>query len=166
VNETGLRVLVDIAPQFEGHVHPGELEHAVTAALTVADRDRALPWKWTEVSVRVTTDEEIHRLNHQYRGVDRPTDVLSFSFVEDMPDASHPRQPDGVPVQLGEVILAFPYALRQAADLGYPVETELAWLTIHGALQLAGYTHDTDDAAEHMEALEREALAILGITVE
>ena len=110
-----------------------------------------------EVSLRVTDDAEMHRLNVTYRGVDAPTDVLSFSYLENQsgPGVAYP--PDA-PRQLGEIAISFPYAERQASYLGHSIEKELAWLTIHGALQLLGYSHDSDDKAEHMEGLEQQAL--------
>ena len=115
-----------------------------------------------EVSILLTGDENIRALNSTHRGVDRATDVLSFSFVAE--DEGPPiARPHGAPIPLGEVVLSIPYAERQAGDLGHSVRTELAWLTIHGTLQLLGYAHDTDQAAEAMEALERQALAMLGL---
>jgi probable rRNA maturation factor len=103
----------------------------------------------------VTSDEELQRLNRSFRGVDGPTDVLSFSFLEGGPEVAPSAD---VPLQLGEIVLSFPCAARQARDLGHSIEKELAWLTIHGALQLLGYAHDTDERADRMEGLEQQAL--------
>jgi probable rRNA maturation factor len=97
-------------------------------------------------------------LNLQYRGVDRSTDVLSFSLLADGPDV--PMFPDW-PLQLGEIVLSVSTSERQAIDLGHSLDTELAWLAIHGALQLLGYAHESDEAAAHMEALEQDALRAL-----
>jgi probable rRNA maturation factor len=100
-----------------------------------------------------------------YRGVDKKTDVLSFSLVAPQ-DASCDRRRAGTPLLLGDIVLAYPYARRQAAELGHPVALELAWLTIHGTLQLLGYAHDLQEEAEHMERIERRALDELGFRVE
>lgn len=111
-----------------------------------------------EMTVRLTGDAEIHELNRTYRGVDRPTDVLSFALTED----ERLVLPPDLPVQLGDVVVSYPYAVRQAADLEHPVGMEVAWLVIHGTLQLLGYLHDTEEEAERMEAIEDDALRSLG----
>lgn len=149
----------------------GLLRRAVTIALDVAERAdyRVLPWQrdaaphGVEVSVYLTDDEEMHALNLAHRGVDRTTDVLSFSLVAEQegPEVAYPVD---WPRALGDIVLSVPYAERQAASLGHSVDMELAWLTIHGTLQLLGYTHETDDRAERMEALERQALGALGFS--
>jgi probable rRNA maturation factor len=160
-------VEVDSAPRFANRVPRELLASAVTAAIQSALQDRAFPPRQAgyAVSLRIADDEEMQAINRQYRGVDRPTDVLSFSFVAEQqgPQLQPPRD---WPLELGEILLDLPYAERQAADLGHSLETELAWLTIHGALQLLGYAHEDDAEAEHMEALERAALNALGISVE
>jgi probable rRNA maturation factor len=114
-----------------------------------------------EVSVHVTDNEEIHRLNRDYRNVDRPTDVLSFSFIESDEDARR-AAPEGATVPLGQIILSYEYCATQARELCHSIQKELAWLTIHGTLQLLGYSHGTDRDAEQMEALEGDALTSLG----
>ncbi len=184
-----VEIEVDVAGEFDGLVNPSWLVEAVHATLRAAIENasvgeetprgtRDLPlrgWvshavrKRLEASVRVTSDEEIQALNRDYRGVDSPTDVLSFAFLEGerQPDtAGREALPPEVPVPLGQVVIAYPYAVRQADYLGYPIETELTWLTIHGTLQLLGYSHGNDADAERMESLERVALSSLGITVE
>jgi probable rRNA maturation factor len=155
-------VQVNALPEFQAKVDASWLTRAVTAAIVVASPECSLPWEWVEVSLRVCDSAEMHALNRDYRGVDRPTDVLSFSFVE----GRQTTPPPDVPTPLGEIVIAYPYAEEQAQSLGHSTETELAWLTIHGALQLLGYRHDTESAAEHMEALERQALGSLGISLE
>jgi probable rRNA maturation factor len=115
-----------------------------------------------DVSVHLTGDEEIRELNRTHRGVNRPTDVLSFSFVADDP-APPLGLPAGIPIPLGEVVVSLPYAQRQAAEIGHSLRTELAWLTIHGTLQLLGYLHETDEAAAAMEVLEQRVLEEMGL---
>lgn len=147
--------LIDIAAPFAGLIDEELVAGAVEAALRQAgERGEVL------VSVRVTDNGEIHRLNREFRHVDRPTDVLSFQL-----EAADLQQP-GMPRLLGDVVLSYPYLVQQAADLGHPFEHELAWLTIHGTLQLAGFTHDTEEDAVRMEALEAAALAELGFSAE
>ena len=71
------------------------------------------------------------------------------------------RRPDRV---LGEIVVSYPFAQRQASELQHSVEMEIAWLVIHGTLQLLGYTHDTDETAEAMERLEMKALEACGFS--
>lgn len=163
-----ITVLVDAAAPYRGQVDAEQLGRAVRAALRAAGRD-STPLRWrarapAEVSIRVTDDEEMRRLNREYRGLDRPTDILSFSFVaDDGPDLSVP--PDW-PMPLGEIAISRPHAERQAAELNHSTELELAWLTVHGTLQLLGYAHETEEEAQRMEALEREALRMIGFEVQ
>ncbi len=175
--ETGdareVAVLVDVAPPFHHLIDQSLLERAVRAGLVAAqaesspmrtaEHEAAMPvWPRAEVGVRVTDDTEMQRLNVQYRGVDKPTDVLSFSFVAEDHGPRLAAPPDW-PTQLGEIALSYPYAERQASHLGHSVQKELAWLTIHGTLQLLGYTHYTEEEAVHMEALEQRALQTMGL---
>lgn len=158
-------VLVDVAPTVDGAVDPGCIRRAVVTALDVAGGDRPLPpHPRLSVSVRLTDDEEMHRLNLAYRGVDRPTDVLSFAFTEAGPGPAV-RVPPEMPLELGEIVLSLPYAQRQAADLGHTLDLEIAWLSVHGALQLVGYRHAAPDEASHMEQLEQEALRRLDLAL-
>jgi probable rRNA maturation factor len=143
------------------------LKRSVEEALAAAD-DAGGGWQRgepVEVSIRVTDDAEMRRLNLEYRGVDRPTDVLSFSFLPEGEEVDIGRVP-GQARLLGEIILSYPYAQRQAVDLGHSVRKELAWLTIHGSLQLLGYRHDTEEEATRMEAIEQAALSALGLSDE
>ena len=98
------------------------------------------PFDQAEVTVRVTGDDEIHKLNRMYRGVDSPTDVLSFSSgeaatVEDE-DYSGFVLPDEVFDQLGDVVISYPQAVAQAQEYGHDLRRELGWLTVHGMLSL------------------------------
>ena len=164
-------VLVDTADPFRDLVNPGLLERAVRQAVQAGLSDASddlkenggQSWHRMEVSVRITDDAEMHRLNLEYRGVDKPTDVLSFSFLFGEQDTQAAYPPDW-PRHLGEIVLSYPYTQRQASDLGHSLEKEMAWLTVHGTLQLLGYRHDSDEEASHMEALEQVALSAMGFS--
>ena len=113
-------------------------------------------------SVLFTSDEEVHALNREWRGKDKPTNVLSFPMLEreDLLDLA----PEGPPEMLGDIALAAGTCAREAAEKGVPLETHATHLLIHGLLHLAGHDHvDSDAQAEAMEALEIAALAKLGI---
>ena len=109
-----------------------------------------------DLTVRIVGREEGRRLNERFRGHPRPTNVLSFPF------ASPPGAPpmDG---ELGDVVLCAPVVNREARDQGKPHGDHWAHLVLHGVLHLLGYDHDTADAAQRMEGIERRLLAGLGV---
>ncbi len=96
-----------------------------------------------ELSILLTDDEEIHRLNRLWRGVDRPTDVLAFPMQEGGEAA-------GV---LGDVVLSLDTVARQARDQGHSTQAEFLFLLIHGILPLLGYDHQTPEEATAMDTL-------------
>jgi probable rRNA maturation factor len=117
--------------------------------------DEAYPHHRFEVELTLCGDEEIHGVNKEFRGIDRPTDVLSFPMMEfSMPE---------VYVSLGNIILSVETARRQAEEYGHSLKRELCFLCAHSALHLLGYDHETEDEREEMEAKQREILDALGI---
>ncbi|MGF1507166.1 MAG: rRNA maturation RNase YbeY [Chloroflexi bacterium] len=108
------------------------------------------------IGVTVTTDEQIRDLNHDYAGIDEVTDVLSFPA-----DAEPYNVEPDEPPYFGDVIIAYPTAERQASERGHTVHNELQMLTIHGALHLLGYDHDSPDNKAIMWALESSAMDAL-----
>lgn len=117
-----------------------------------------LPIERLEISVVLADDAIVQGLNRDYRGMDKPTNVLSFASL----DEDSPLAPDG-PILLGDVIVAFETVKREAAEENKPLEEHLSHLIVHGVLHLLGYDHQEEDEAETMEALEREILGRLGI---
>ena len=116
-----------------------------------------------EISVRLTSDEEVHALNRQYRHKDQPTNVLSFPMVQsDLIDTVSQNSDDGE-LLLGDIVLAHGVCTREAADKGVDVTEHATHLLVHGTLHLLGYDHMRDDEAEAMEEIERQALASLGL---
>ena len=114
-----------------------------------------------ELSLRLTGDEAVRELNSEWRGKDRPTNVLSFPMAEasDLDSGAHP----GPELMLGDIILARGVCTAEAADKGVPLEDHAAHLMVHGTLHLLGYDHMDDDSAADMEGREVRALARLGI---
>jgi len=147
-----VQVAQDVQPEFGRKL----IRQVVTRALQKERLEAS-----TEVGVLLTTDEEVHRLNKEYRGVDRTTDVLSFS-LEDEDEMFHP-PPEGVR-WLGEVVVSYPQAVRQAAEYGHSVEREVAFLTVHGVLHLLGYDHEQPEGEATMTRRQEEVLSSLGIT--
>ena len=114
-----------------------------------------------ELSVRLTSDDEVHALNAQWRGKDTPTNVLSFPMAED--DELESPAGDGPELMLGDIILARGICAAEAMEKGVELESHAAHLMVHGTLHLLGYDHMDDDSAADMECREIRALARLGI---
>lgn len=118
------------------------------------------------LSVLVTDDETVRELNREHRHEDKPTDVLSFGLTELAKPAVDDEGPfpefvlpPGVPRPLGDVVIAYPTAERQAAEHGRSVEHELAHLLIHGILHILGYDHYLPEEERVMRAREETLLA-------
>ena len=110
----------------------------------------------SEVSVKLTSDEEVRALNAAWRGKDKATNVLSFPMAAENELESAQL--------LGDVVLAHGICAAEAAGKGIGIETHAAHLVVHGTLHLLGYDHETsDEDAEEMEEAERRALAAIGI---
>ncbi|WP_353198207.1 rRNA maturation RNase YbeY [Sandarakinorhabdus sp.] len=132
---------------------------AAVAETPHADLDAA-PMS-VEVAVRLTNDAEVHELNRQYRGKDKPTNILSFPMLSADMLVQLANSDDGE-VLLGDLVLAAETVLVEAAAKGWTPGQYVAHLVVHGTLHLLGYDHEDDEAAaEHMEALERAACARL-----
>ncbi|SUP41337.1 rRNA maturation RNase YbeY [Veillonella criceti] len=114
-----------------------------------------------ELSVLLCDNEYIHTLNKTYRGIDRPTDVLSFALnegeEEDSEEESH---------LLGDLIISLERTAEQAEEYGHPFERELAYLTVHGCLHILGYDHMTDADKKEMRQEEEFVLGNLGYVRE
>ena len=141
------------------------LEEVITAAL--AAEGVSLP---CEINVLLTDDGGIHQVNLDMRGVDRPTDVLSFPMF-DLRPGEHPEKGEEDPetglVPLGDMCISLERAAAQAAEFGHSVKRELAYLTVHSALHLLGYDHmDEGPMKRQMRLHEEFILDKLGITRE
>jgi probable rRNA maturation factor len=137
---------------------------AVEAALAATPHaDIATAAFLAEVSVRFTSDEEVRILNRDYRHKDKPTNVLSFPMVQ--PDLLEGLSAgDEGETLLGDIVLAHGVCATEAAEKGVTIDAHASHLIVHGLLHLLGYDHEQGAAeAEHMEELERAALATLGI---
>ena len=105
-----------------------------------------------EVSVSFVDDEEIHRMNLEYRNVDRSTDVLSFPLTE---NGDYEVSPDSGCVPLGDIVISIEHAQAQAEEFGHSFEREVAYLTVHSMLHLLGYDHEAG-GLEQVRMRERE----------
>ena len=128
------------------------------AVATAAEIVNAGPGE-AELAVMLTDDAGIRTLNSNWRGIDKPTNVLSFPALQ----PTGPGGPDDAPRMLGDIAIAYETTRKEADDEQKPFDHHLSHLAIHGFLHLIGYDHEKDDDAEAMEALEQEILAQLGI---
>ena len=136
-------------PEAEAVIH-----RAINAAAEIADADVGD----TELAVMLTDDAGIRTLNSNWRGIDKPTNVLSFPALQPAAGA-----PADAPRMLGDIAIAYETTRKEADEEEKPFDHHLSHLAVHGFLHLIGYDHDKDDDAEAMEGLEREILAQLGI---
>ena len=114
------------------------------------------------VSINLSVDDEVQALNSQWRGKDKPTNVLSFPMLDADEMVALAFTDDGE-VLLGDMILAHGVCMREAAEKGIGLTDHVTHLVIHGTLHLLGYDHIDDAEADHMEAIEAKALASLGL---
>lgn len=122
-----------------------------------------------EVSILITDDEEVHRLNQRYRGVNHTTDVLAFPLAANSGAACKGNckeifiLPPDATYQLGEVIISYPQAQRQAEEADTSVGEEVTRLLVHGFLHLFRYDHESPAERKRMRARERRILKNLAI---
>ena len=163
---------VSIDGPFQDKVNENWLKSVVQAGLDAAVEQS----DGVQVSLLVTGDDVLQELNRQFRGLDEATDVLSFSTTHAghwEGDSEEPEDmylkpgdtdefplilPPGELPALGEVVLSYPQAERQAAEYSRPVDTEVAHLVIHGLLHLVGHDHEAPEERAIMEARERAGL--------
>ncbi|MCH7554789.1 MAG: rRNA maturation RNase YbeY [Proteobacteria bacterium] len=116
-----------------------------------------------EIGIRLTDDAEARGLNQRYRGIDAPTNVLSFPITDCAPGVAPPPPPRGPPLALGDVVLAFQTIRDEAEAQGKTLADHVGHLVVHGVLHLVGYDHLDDDQAAVMEHIETVVLAELGV---
>ncbi|ESK65235.1 rRNA maturation RNase YbeY [Abiotrophia defectiva] len=138
-----------------------------------------------ELDLSIVSNEEIQALNRDYRGLDKPTDVLSFALTEvsseydvdfahlDLAEEAEEtedleetefEEEEAIPQHLGDIIISYPRAQEQAQDYGHSLDRELAFLAVHGFLHLNGYDHQTEEEAQEMFRIQEEVLTTYGLT--
>lgn len=131
------------------------IQRAIATAAEAVDEDVA----GAELAVMLTDDAGIRTLNNNWRGIGKPTNVLSFPALP----PTNPQADDGVPRMLGDIAIAYETTRREADEEQKPFGDHLGHLAVHGFLHLVGYDHENDEDAEEMESLEQQILARLGI---
>jgi probable rRNA maturation factor len=135
------------------------IQRAVAAAAEIAKAGLKADFGEAELAVMLTDDAGIRTLNNNWRGIDKPTNVLSFPALP--PTGAGGR--DDAPHMLGDIAIAYETTRKEADDEQKPFDHHLSHLAVHGFLHLIGYDHEKDHEAERMESLEQEILAQLGI---
>ena len=140
------RLEVDVVKVIRVPIPPSFVRTLLQRAAAMPEVAARLPDGISTVAVRLTTDEELRRLNHDFAGHDEVTDVLSFPGFEQ---------------HLGDLAVSWPAAVRQAGEFGHATRTEVALLCVHGLLHLAGWDHES--AAEQNE-MTRLTVVALGLS--
>ena len=115
------------------------------------------------VSVAFVSEQEIKRLNATYRGKNKVTDVLSFGIADDRLQIQRPTPNANTEHELGEILICYPQAQRQAREMKHSVRQELLFLLVHGLLHLNGFDHERPADAKQLFALQTKILDSLGI---
>ena len=146
------------AGDWEGALPDAEAVVRRAVGRVLAAAAERIPRGDAELTVVLADDAVVRDLNRTWRGKDRPTNVLSFPLAEESVTSG-----PGFPIFLGDVVLALETVAAEARVQGKPLPDHVAHLVVHGVLHLLGHTHDDDDDASAMEAIETAVLSTLGI---
>jgi probable rRNA maturation factor len=144
------RLEIEVVKAVRVPVPPALLRGLLQRAASVPEVGARLPAGTATLAVRLTTDDELRRLNRDYAGKDSVTDVLSF---------------EGSNQHVGDLAISWPTVLRQAREHGHTDETELGLLAVHGLLHLLGWDHVRAPERKEMNRLTRAALRLSGLTI-
>jgi probable rRNA maturation factor len=154
-----MNLRLELGIELEVTAEEKEAISSIEKALQAAAAFEKLPP--VEVAVTIVDNEKIHRLNQEYRGIDRPTDVLSFPLWE--PDEDWVIDEEEEAVMLGDIVISLPKAKEQATEYGHTLERELGFLAVHGFLHLLGYDHETEQEEKEMFTRQEEILSQIGL---
>ncbi len=129
------------------------LNKAINEAVRLSDGSEE-----AEVSLLLVDNQRIHALNLEYRGVDRPTDVLSFALQEEMEEEPEIEEEDEM---LGDIVISVERARDQAQEYGHSFEREIVYLAVHGTLHLLGFDHEEENDKQEMRSKEEEVMSKL-----
>ncbi|MCX8024717.1 MAG: rRNA maturation RNase YbeY [Thermanaerothrix sp.] len=136
-----------LSPSFEFQIPQEVILRSAEAVLSHEQKD-------VDLSIVISDNQELQRLNREFLGYDTPTDVLSFPLGEIDPDTQRP--------YAGDIIISWEKVVEQAQKSGHPIECELALLVIHGVLHLFGYDHATAEEKQTMWEIQGNILKALG----
>jgi probable rRNA maturation factor len=142
------RLEVEVFKAVRAPVPPAFLRNVLQRSARVPEVEARLPAGTATVAVRLTSDDELRRLNRDFAGLDSVTDVLSFA---------------GSDQHVGDLAISWPMAVRQALEYGHPEQAELGLLSVHGLLHLLGWDHASIAERREMSRLTVSALALSGL---
>lgn len=149
--------LIQVDDEFSAEVDTDRLQEAIRTASELLAERISPP---STLTITITTNDVVAELNQQYRGVNAPTDVLSF---ENIPDPDFPAHDPELASYLGDVVIAYPVAQSQAEASGHSPQEEITLLAIHGLLHLIGLDHDTPTHKAEMWAVQQMIMTQLGL---
>ena len=149
-----MRAVIEVVKAVRAPVAPSRVRSVIGSAAAVPEVAARLPGTGWELSVRISGDRELKRLNRRFLGEDHATDVLSFPSGERAPGA-----------YLGDIVISWPAVTRQADEFGHAEDSELALLAVHGFLHILGWDHSTPREEAEMTRLTLEALDRFGIAI-
>jgi len=152
-----MNIILHIDDTYAPDVEPKQLQNAVITTLKTSSPNSPND---CSVAISVTGTDAVQQLNAQYRGVDKPTDVLSF---ENTPDPDFPDADPEMANYLGDIIIAYPVAQIQARTAGHSVMAEVTLLVVHGTLHLLGFDHDTPANKKKMWLAQQQIMTQLGL---
>jgi probable rRNA maturation factor len=144
------RLEVEVFKAIRVPVPPSFLRGLLQRSAQVPEVDARLPAGAATIAVRLTTDDELRRLNRDFAGQDTVTDVLSFA---------------GSQQHLGDLAISWPMVLRQASEFGESEQTELGLLCVHGLLHLLGWDHESEAQREEMRRITIASLELSGLRI-
>lgn len=155
-----MEIFFQIDDPFQARIEPEPLEKAVRLTFHRFNQNTGSnPSTASSVTLVVTDNDTVQQLNADYRGVDAPTDVLSF---ENTPDPDFP-QLDEEAGHLGDIIIAYPVAEAQALAAGHTAQEEIVLLAVHGFLHLLGFDHDSPENKAQMWQIQHQVMVELGL---
>lgn len=165
MNNMTMDITLQIEEEFESELEPRLVTQAARVTAQYLHQISAPEVKISlaeasSLSIVITDNQMIQELNQAYRGVDAPTDVLSF---ENNPDPDFPDFEEAAANYLGDIIISFPIAQAQAAAAGHSPQAEVMLLTVHGLLHLLGFDHDSPARRERMWQIQRQIMTELGL---
>lgn len=152
--------MLKVTWEFTSKVNPIDLGPAQRVAAALNQKHSDMLPDSGEISVKITTAQEVRKLNKKYAGKDTPTDVLSFNYGE---HSALDSGPETLSSDLGDIVISAEHIIKQAKGAQTNQATELALLTLHGVLHILGYDHQTEEARSRVEGLQSSLMQAAGL---
>lgn len=153
--------IAGLAPKQADSLITQAIRAALETLKTAGELPQSLAGRAVEVSAVLTDNDQVQALNRDYRGKDKPTNILSFPQFD--ADETHAGLPDDAAILLGDLVLAFETVASEAKARDIPIWQHVTHLVIHGLLHLVGFDHVDDNSAVAMEQLEVQAMASIDL---